>query len=213
MAVKTLDVFVPSNRLDPKGRRTHVDGWDEYIKAVNKSRLAGNALEQENVANVAEHTSLAMREQGFEPLDVPALVDVTFIEINRRRDVSNIYGGLKWVLDGLSRPRGTKRLGAGAIVDDSPAWCEVFTRVGIDKDKPGVSIEVTPFPQLAVARLTDDFGAALQAHMNAISEISKDSEMRTETVQVMGTELTVPRVGKGAATNMHLASIMALASR
>lgn len=139
-----LTVFIPSNRLDAKGKPTHVDGWNEYIKAQNKNRYVANALEQENVANVAVHTAAAMKSQGFYPLGVPALVRVTFIEVNQRRDVSNVYGGLKWVLDGLSRPRGSKRLGAGAIYDDSPRWCEVETHLEIDKAHPGVRVEIEP---------------------------------------------------------------------
>lgn len=35
--MRPLEFFVPSNRLSPKGERTHVDGWNEYIKAVNRS--------------------------------------------------------------------------------------------------------------------------------------------------------------------------------
>lgn len=139
-----LEFFVPSNRISSKGTPTHVDGWNEYIKAQNKNRYVAAAMERENVGNVVSHTRAAMLKQHFEPLGVPALVTVTFVEINRRRDVSNIYGGLKWVLDGLTRPRGSKYMGAGAIVDDSPKWCEVNTHLDVDEKHPGVRIRIEP---------------------------------------------------------------------
>ncbi|MRX82235.1 hypothetical protein [Eggerthella guodeyinii] len=139
-----LEFFVPSNRRDAKGRPTHVDGWNEYIKAQNVNRYVAAAMERENVGSVANHAAAAMLQHRFEPLDGPALVTVTFVEINRRRDVPNVYGGLKWVLDGLTRPRGSKYQGAGAIVDDSPKWCEVETRLEVDAERPGVRIRIEP---------------------------------------------------------------------
>lgn len=142
-----LAFFVPSNRRDSRGRPTHVDGWNEYIHAVNKNRYAGAALERENVANVAQFARAAMRSSRYGGLEVPALVAVTFVEVDRRRDVSNVYGGLKWVLDGLTRPRGSKRLGAGLIVDDSPRWCEVTTALEVDRGRPGVRVRVMPLAE------------------------------------------------------------------
>ena len=142
-----LEFFVPSNRCDRQGRPTHVDGWNEYIKAQNKNRYVAAVMERENVENVAEHARAAMLQQRFEPLEVPALVTVTFVEINRRRDVPNVYGGLKWALDGLTRPRGRKYLGAGAIVDDSPKWCEVEPRLEVEPIRPGVKIRIEPLEE------------------------------------------------------------------
>lgn len=142
--MRPLEFFVPSNRLDAYGARTHVDGWNEYIKAVNKSRFVGNALERENVKLVADYATLAMRQASWIPPETHSLVYVTFVERDRRRDIPNIYGGLKWVLDGLSRPRGSKCVGAGAIVDDSQKWLTVIPMVAIDRQNPGVHIKIVP---------------------------------------------------------------------
>lgn len=139
-----LEFFIPSNRLDSKGRRTHVDGWNEYIKAVNKGWKVGAARERENVQLVADYARLAMNNAAYAPLEEKALVEVTFIERDMRRDVPNVFGGLKWVLDGLSRPRGSKRLGAGLIYDDSPRWVDVVPRVDYDPARPGIEIIVSP---------------------------------------------------------------------
>ena len=134
-----IEFFIPSNRYR-NGKPTHVDGWNEYIKAVNVTRYAGNAREQENVRHVEQWARVAMAQQRFNPPKARAWLAVTFVEVNRRRDVSNVYGGLKWVLDGLSRPRGSKKRGAGLIVDDSPKWVEVLPRIEIDPARPGVRI-------------------------------------------------------------------------
>jgi len=79
---------------------------------------------------------------GWKPEQKHCIVHCCFIEVDGRRDVSNIYGGLKWLLDGLSKPRGIKTKGAGAIWDDSPKWVTVFPSVAIDKDNPGVDISI-----------------------------------------------------------------------
>lgn len=142
--MRPLEFFVPSNRLDAYGARTHVDGWNEYIKAVNASRYVGAARERENVHYVAAYAALAMRQADWTPPETHCLVYVTFVERDRRRDIPNVYGGLKWVLDGLSRPRGSKCVGAGAIVDDSQKWLTVVPMVAIDRQSPGVHIKIVP---------------------------------------------------------------------
>ena len=145
MDSRKIGFFIPSNRIDSKGRRTHVDGWNEYIKAVNKGRHVGAARERENVGLVAEYARLAMSNIAFAPLDEKAYVEVMFVERDCRRDVPNIFGGLKWVLDGLTRPRGSKKVGAGLIVDDSPKWVEVCPKVCYNRDLPGVGITVVSY--------------------------------------------------------------------
>ena len=159
-----LEFFVPSNRIDPRGNRTHVDGWNEYIKAVNTSRYVGAARERENVHYVAAYAALAMRQADWTPPETHSLVYVTFIERDRRRDIPNVYGGLKWVLDGLSRPRGSKSDGTGANVDDSQKWLTVIPMVAINKENPGVYIKIVPV----------------------------DNPAEIETVQVMGTNVPIP---------------------
>lgn len=105
-----------------------------------------------------------MRQASWTPPETHCFVYVTFIERDRRRDIPNVYGGLKWVLDGLSRPRGSKYDGAGAIVDDSQKWLTVVPMVAIDRQNPGVYIKIVPV----------------------------DNPAKIETVQVMGTNVPIP---------------------
>lgn len=136
-----LVFFVPSNRTDKQGRPTHVDGMNEIIRANRTNKYVGAKQERQNVALVRDYCVAAMYLKGWKPLEVKARVYVRFVEVNARRDVGNIYGGLKWVLDGLTRPRGAKD-GAGAIVDDSQKWVEVVPSVSVDRDRPGVWIRI-----------------------------------------------------------------------
>lgn len=140
--MRTLAFFVPSNRVDSSGLPTHVDGMNEIIAANRAHRQVGAAQERENVKHVEAFARVAMLQAGIKPPAIPAHVTVTFVEVNRRRDVSNVFGGLKWVLDGLSRPRGAKKTGAGAIYDDSSKWVEVVPRIEYDPARPGVQIEI-----------------------------------------------------------------------
>ena len=139
-----LNVFVPSNRYGKRGKPLGVDGWNEIIKAFKSHRMKGQNLLTVNAMRVAEFTSAAMREQRFRPPTCPCEVHVTFVEVDEKRDVQNVYGGgLKWVLDGLSRPRGAKYYGAGAIFDDSPTYLRnVYPHIRIDPNNPGVEIDV-----------------------------------------------------------------------
>lgn len=139
---RSITFWVPSNRTDRAGKATHVDGWNEFIHAANKGRMVGARLEAENVRNVERYARWAMARLEFAPIEGRALVVATFVEANQRRDVSNVYGGLKWLLDGLTRPRGSKRRGAGLIVDDSPRWCECEPHVEVDPTAPGVRVTV-----------------------------------------------------------------------
>lgn len=137
-----LIFFVPSNRTDKQGNPTHVDGWNEILRAYKSGWPVGATLERQNVHNVAAHCKAAMMRKHWKPLVVPAIVYVRFVETSRRRDIPNIYGGLKWLLDGLTRPRG-KKGGAGAIVDDSQRWlAAVYPSVIIDKEHPGVWVRI-----------------------------------------------------------------------
>ena len=140
LAPMGISFFIPSNRVHRNGKPTHMDGWNEFIKAVNVNRYAGNAREQENVRHVEQWARAAMVQARLKPPERRARLFVTFVEVNRRRDVANVYGGLKWLLDGLSRPRGTKRRGAGLIVDDSCKWVDVRTAVDYDPARPGVRV-------------------------------------------------------------------------
>jgi len=136
-----LSFFVPSNRYGKNGKPTHMDGMNEIIRDNRTNKYVGARIEKENVRHIALYAIAAMRNQKFKPIDGKARVFVKFYEINRRRDVSNIYGGLKYVLDGLTRPRGGK-FGAGVIYDDSPKYVEVIPSVEIDKERPGVLITI-----------------------------------------------------------------------
>lgn len=143
---RVMGVRIPSNRTFANGRPKAMDGLNEIIKHDRTHRNMGARIERENVEWCAWHIKQAMVQQHWQPMltkedAVPVGLYITFVEANARRDVPNIIGGgLKYVLDALSRPRGSK-IGTGAIYDDSPRWLvEVHPRIEIDPEAPGIAL-------------------------------------------------------------------------
>ena len=141
-----LGVWIPSNRTFANGKPKAMDGLNEIIKHDRTNRFIGARIERENVEWCAWHIRQAMQRQHWKPMltkedAVPVGLRITFTEANARRDIPNIIGGgLKYVLDALSRPRGTK-IGTGAIYDDSPKWLvEIQPRIEVDPERPSNSL-------------------------------------------------------------------------
>lgn len=147
MASDCLHIWVPTNRVDRRGRYTHMDGWNEIKSAFESGRNVGSNLIREDVKRVATWTLLAMRRYGWEPMDAtnasPCAVRITFVERDHKRDVGNIHGGAKYALDGLTARH---KYGAGAIYDDSQRWLPrveyEIDYVGKEYTEPGMAITV-----------------------------------------------------------------------
>lgn len=146
-----LGVRIPSNRTFANGKPKAMDGLNEIIKHDRTHRIMGARVERENVEWCAWHIRQAMVQQHWKPMltkedAVPVALYITFVEANARRDVPNIIGGgLKYVLDALSRPRGTK-IGTGAIYDDSPKWLvEIRPKIEIDPERPGIGLTLVRY--------------------------------------------------------------------
>lgn len=136
--------FVPSNRRAKGGEPTHLDGLNDMV-AVGRSRKRGYAsrVKKENGLHVEGHCREAMHDCGWETPSGKCLVTLTFVEVDRRRDPDNIFGGAKYILDGITRPRGRRKYGAGAIVDDSQKWIELrFGEILVDRDRPGCWVDI-----------------------------------------------------------------------
>lgn len=101
----------------------------------------GSALKKRNGKHTEASCIYAIREQGWECPDCKCSVTLTFIEPHANRDPDNIFGGAKFILDGITKPRGKKKFGAGAIQDDSQKWMELhFGEIVIDKEMVGCNV-------------------------------------------------------------------------
>lgn len=152
MNSNALEFFVPSNRTDKRGRPAHMDGINDVVGAARANTYLSAKKKRDDTEWVAMYARNAMRRCGWE---TPAgLVTVTTIwhETSLARDLDNIYGGVKYVLDALCTPaRWSEKKGAytrnpfgcGAIVDDSRKYVgELVFGVKVDKDNPGVLVKV-----------------------------------------------------------------------
>ena len=149
-----LVFFVPSNRVTSRGHPTHMDGTNEMVSAGRTNRAFAARRKREDTLWVAEFAAKAMGEQGWErPEDCKVVVSMTFVETSDARDLDNIYGGAKYVLDALCTPARwseesgeftRNKYGCGAIVDDSQQYVEnlVFDVIQ-DREAPGVIVRVT----------------------------------------------------------------------
>lgn len=143
-----LRVWIPSNRTYKDGSPKAMDGLNEIISDNRAHRNKGARVERENVEWCSWYILQAMNQQLWRPMKTrdlacPVRIVVTFVEANNKRDVANIIGGgLKYLLDALSRPRGNKG-GASAIYDDSPRWLQsVLPIITVNPCKPGIDLTV-----------------------------------------------------------------------
>lgn len=150
MSRKPFKVFIPSNRVTDDGRRAPMDGLNELIKSSRTDRYAGARVERENLEHCAWFVRIAMRKAHYKPMtrEDRQVCDLHICvhEINRRRDVSNVYGGvLKYALDALTARH---KCGAGAIWDDNSTWLRYLTpSIAIDQKNPGIEITVIPLEE------------------------------------------------------------------
>lgn len=139
----TLEFFVPSNRVTKSGRIAPLDGLNELVSAERRGYVMGNHLKRENGINAQMFCKVAMRKQGWKCPDGRCVVTLTFVETSTRRDPDNIYGGAKFILDGITKPRGRKEFGAGAIEDDSQKWIDLrFGPILVDKNGAGCKVRI-----------------------------------------------------------------------
>lgn len=144
--MRALSVWIPTNRRYKSGKPKAMDGLNEIIRYNRTNVNMAARIEREDIEWCSVYIKQAMLRYGWKPMRdaekaVPVVAYITFVEANARRDVPNIIGGgLKYVLDALSRPRGSK-IGTGAIYDDSPRWLvEVHPRIEIDPEAPGIAL-------------------------------------------------------------------------
>lgn len=139
----TLEFFIPTNRTTKSGRPAPLDGLNELVASERKGFGAGNSLKRKNGLNAQQFCEVAMIEQGWKCPDCRCHVTLTFIEPSERRDPDNVYGGTKFILDGITKPIGRKTYGAGAIEDDSQKWIDLsFGPILVDKDHVGCLVRI-----------------------------------------------------------------------
>ena len=138
-----LRFFVPTNRRDRRGNEAPLDGLNELVGSNRSGWRYGSARKRENGQNAEAACLAAMVEQGWSTPDVRCVVTMTFVEPHRRRDPDNVYGGAKFILDGITERRGSRQYGAGAIHDDSQRWMRLVLDPDIRVDRERVGCWVT----------------------------------------------------------------------
>ena len=149
-ARKPLKVFIPSNRVAANGKPAPMDGLNEIIASNRADKFLGARRERENLEHCAWFITIAMRKSHYKPMTSydrqVCDVHICVHETSRRRDVSNVYGGvLKYALDAMT---GRHKSGAGAIWDDNSRWLRYLTpSIVVDPKEPGIEITVIPLEE------------------------------------------------------------------
>ncbi len=132
----SLEFFVPSERIDKRGRPAPLPGANTLFDANRENRYGGAALKKRETYRVA---AIAKAEARFHKWRRPGgkvRVVLEWHEVNRRRDQDNITAYQKPLLDGLVL--------AGILANDDQRHiegCSTNTIV-IDKANPGVLVRV-----------------------------------------------------------------------
>lgn len=103
-------------------------GLNDFLAAVNKHRLLGNKMKQEQTERVAwaAKTQLPVFTRQIK-------FTVVYREKNRKRDKDNIAFAKKFILDGL--------VVAGRIPNDTWEWIDGWTEAFVvDANDPGITV-------------------------------------------------------------------------
>lgn len=136
-----LEFFIPTNKTTKSGRPAPLDGTNELV-AAERAKY-GPALKRKNGMHAEASCIYAMRASGWECPTGKCTVTLTFVEPHDRRDPDNVYGGAKFILDGITKKKGGRTYGAGAIEDDSGKWIDLrFGPILVDRERPGCWVRI-----------------------------------------------------------------------
>lgn len=139
--MRVLEFFVPTNRCNKDGSQAPLDGLNELVAAERAHY--GPALKRKNGMNAEASAIYAMRAEHWECPKTKSVVTLTFVEPHRVRDPDNIFGGAKFILDGIIKPRGRRKYGAGVLEDDSQRWIDLrFGPIEVDPENVGCKVRI-----------------------------------------------------------------------
>lgn len=139
--MRVLEFFVPTNRKNKDGSQAPLDGLNELVAAERAHY--GPSFKKRNGLNAEKVAKDAMSSERWECPKSKCVVTLTFVEPHEKRDPDNIYGGAKFILDGIIKPRGQKKYGAGVIEDDSQKWITLhYGDIEIDPEHVGCKVRI-----------------------------------------------------------------------
>lgn len=138
-----LEFFVPSPNRKADGSPANMDGTNDMIQYAKLGPGPFTSWKAKNESNVAAFAQVAMYQQGWKAPEGRVRITLTWVEVSTARDVDNIQGGVKYVLDALCKGSAKHKRGVGVIKDDSQKYVrKVDHEVEVDKANPGVWIRI-----------------------------------------------------------------------
>lgn len=110
---------------------------NEYVNECRRSPYKGAKAKKSYESMAGWYIRLAMQQGELKPVQGPCVVQFTWQEPNRKRDVDNVQFGQKFILDALVRN--------GVLENDSQRYVMNtihWIRVVDDDDQVGVEIDI-----------------------------------------------------------------------
>lgn len=138
-----LEFFVPSPNRNESGMPSNMDGTNDMLAMAKMGPGPFTGWKAKNETNVAAFARVAMIQQKWTAPEAPCKVTLRWVETSKARDVDNIQGGAKYVMDALCKGSSKHKRGVGAIKDDSQRYVsEIKHEIEVDKANPGVWIRI-----------------------------------------------------------------------
>lgn len=107
-------------------------------EVINKNRAnkhAGNKYKQDLEARICMYIQDDVRKRNLSPMgESPCVIRITWHERTKRRDVDNIQGAQKFILDALQK--------SGIILNDSRKYVRQIYHEIVDDATDGVFVEI-----------------------------------------------------------------------
>lgn len=87
---------------------------NDYIHKINRNRYAGNSFKRDIEVSICWEIKTQLK--GIK-IDKPVILNITWIEENKRRDVDNVYSAIKYIQDALVKMQVIKNDNSKNVVD------------------------------------------------------------------------------------------------
>ncbi|MBR1829084.1 MAG: hypothetical protein IJ781_06180 [Atopobiaceae bacterium] len=145
MSADRLVVFIPSPRRGKTGKPLPFWGMNDIMAADKSSGKRPDRQKLEAEKYVSKIVAEAMAAQGWS-LAEHVEESLVFVEPHGIRDEDNVYGGVKYINDAISKPETDRKVprhvnGCAAIVNDNRKCIrKIHLAIAeeVDRDNPGV---------------------------------------------------------------------------
>lgn len=87
---------------------------NDYIHKINRNRFVGNKFKQDIQESICWEIKTQLKDLK---INKPVILNITWVEENKRRDVDNVYSAIKYIQDALVQMQVIKNDNSKNVVD------------------------------------------------------------------------------------------------